>query len=71
MAELRLLGLTEISKLLAVSKRTASRYAAREDFPKPVAELAMGPVWLTDDVEGWIARTPVRRGRPSARNASR
>jgi predicted DNA-binding transcriptional regulator AlpA len=66
-AELRLLGLTEISKLIGVSKRTASRYAAREDFPRPVAELAMGPVWLADDVEDWIGRTPVRRGRPATR----
>ena len=69
MAELRLLGLTEISELLAVSKRTASRYAAREDFPRPVAELAMGPVWLAHDVEEWIAKRPVRRGRPPARTS--
>jgi prophage regulatory protein len=64
--KLRLVGLAEIAKLLAVSKRTASRYAARDDFPKPVAELAMGPVWLAEAIEDWIATTPVRRGRPSA-----
>ncbi|MEH1057743.1 DNA-binding protein, partial [Micromonospora sp. CPCC 206171] len=28
----------------------------RRDFPEPVAELAMGNVWLAEDVERWIAQ---------------
>jgi predicted DNA-binding transcriptional regulator AlpA len=69
--ELRLVGLAEVAKLLAVTKRTASRYAARDDFPSPVADLAMGPVWLAAEVEDWIAKTPIRRGRPPGKRARR
>lgn len=63
-SDLRLLGLSEVAALLGVSKRTASRYAARSDFPTPAAQLAMGPIWFGEDVETWISRRPVRRGRP-------
>lgn len=66
-SQLRLLGLAEVAEVLGVSKRTATRYAARTDFPEPLAQLAMGPIWLADDVESWIGRTPVRRGRPPNR----
>jgi prophage regulatory protein len=69
LSELRLVGLAEIAELLGVSKRTASRYVARADFPPPVAELAMGPIWLTEDVEKWVSGTPVRRGRPPVRGS--
>jgi predicted DNA-binding transcriptional regulator AlpA len=65
--ELRLLGLTEVAALLGVSKRTASRYTARSDFPKPAAHLAMGPIWLEEDVAKWIRESPVQRGRPPGR----
>jgi predicted DNA-binding transcriptional regulator AlpA len=64
-AKLRLVGLTEVAQLLAVSKRTASRYTARSDFPAPAAELAMGPIWLAEDVEAWVRTTEIPRGRPS------
>ena len=70
-SELRVVGLAEVADLLGVSKRTATRYAARSDFPKPAAKLAMGPIWLTDDVEDWISRTPVRRGRPPGSKSER
>lgn len=62
--ELRVLGLAEVADLLGVSKRTATRYAARDDFPKPAAQLAMGPIWWTQEVEQWAKLTPVRPGRP-------
>jgi predicted DNA-binding transcriptional regulator AlpA len=67
-SQLRLLGLSEVAQLLNVSKRTASRYVARSDFPKPTAELAMGPIWLAQDVEAWMRTTPVQRGRPRNRS---
>ena len=44
-----LLGLSEVAELLGVTKRTALNYTAREEFPEPVAELAMGPVWKKRD----------------------
>lgn len=63
-AELDVVGLAEVAELLAVSKRTATRYAARTDFPRPAAKLAMGPVWFKADVEEWMRAASVRRGRP-------
>ena len=62
--QLRVVGLAEVAALLVVSKRTATRYTARADFPEPAAQLAMGPIWLTEDVERWMATNPIRRGRP-------
>jgi predicted DNA-binding transcriptional regulator AlpA len=60
-----IVGLAEIAELFGVSKRTASRYALRGDFPRPVARLRAGPVWMEDDVRSWAAPVPpVRRGRP-------
>ena len=63
-SELPVVGLSEIAELLHVSKRTATRYTARADFPAAAAKLAMGPIWWAADVEEWIAKTPIRRGRP-------
>jgi hypothetical protein len=61
----RLVGHAEVAELFGVSKRTASRYALRNDFPRPVARLRAGPIWLEDDVRTWAApERPVRRGRP-------
>jgi hypothetical protein len=31
----------------------------RSDFPRPVADLVQGRIWLLDDVDAWItARRP-------------
>jgi hypothetical protein len=64
----RLAGLAEVAQLLGATKRTASRYTALPDFPEPVARLAMGPVWLAEDIEAWARqRGPIRPGRPQRR----
>jgi predicted DNA-binding transcriptional regulator AlpA len=61
----RLVGLAEVAELFGVSKRTASRYALRSDFPSPIVRLRAGPIWLEDDLRNWAAPAPpVRRGRP-------
>ena len=61
----RLVGLAEVAEVFGVSKRTASRYTIRNDFPAPVARLRAGPIWLEDDVRTWAAPVPpVKRGRP-------
>ena len=39
--------------MLGVTKRTASRYTTKSDFPRPIARLAMGPIWRTAEVERW------------------
>jgi predicted DNA-binding transcriptional regulator AlpA len=65
MLPVRIVGLAEIAELFGVSKRTASRYALRGDFPRPVARLRAGPIWMEDEVRSWAAPvSPVRRGRP-------
>jgi predicted DNA-binding transcriptional regulator AlpA len=64
-----LVGLAEVAELLEVTKRTASAYTVRDDFPPPVQRLAATPVWRRDEVEAWAARTlPLRTGRPAKMN---
>jgi len=62
--ELRLAGLAEAAELIGVSRRTATRYTARADFPAPVARLRAGPVWLEEDILKWAEGSPIQRGRP-------
>jgi chromosome partitioning protein len=62
--DLRLAGLAEVGELLGVSRRTATRYTARADFPIPVARLRSGPVWLEQDILAWANTLPIARGRP-------
>lgn len=52
---LRLVGAREIRELLGVGRQRVYQLTARPDFPRPVATLASGKVWLVDDVESWIA----------------
>jgi hypothetical protein len=62
---LKLAGLAEVAELLSVSKRTATRYSLRDDFPEPVARLRAGPIWLEEDVLNWAKSSPqARPGRP-------
>lgn len=53
----KLAGLTEVGKLLKVSRQRAAQLAVRQDAPAPIAELAAGPVWYLDDwstfKKGW------------------
>lgn len=58
-------GLVEIAELFGVTKRTAVRYAQREDFPEPLARLSAGLVWRRADAERWGRdHLPLRAGRP-------
>jgi len=62
-------GVTEIARLLGVSRQRVAQLRTRDDFPAPIAELAAGPVWtrssLNHFVEGW-SRAP---GRPKTAKA--
>ncbi len=50
------MGAAEIGKRLGVSRQRVSQIAAQDPtFPKPVAELAAGRIWHTEDIERWIA----------------
>lgn len=58
-----LAGLAEIAGLAGVTRQTASARVKHPDFPKPVAHLRMGPVWLEADVRKFLnaKRRPGRR----------
>lgn len=46
-----LLGVSEVCSLLGLSRPALAARREREDFPPPVARLAMGPVWELSDIE--------------------
>ncbi|MBL7487614.1 DNA-binding protein [Frankia sp. AgB1.9] len=50
------MGAAEIGKRLGVSRQRVSQIAAGDPtFPKPVADLAAGRIWHSEDVERWVA----------------
>lgn len=62
---LDLVGVTEIAQRAGVASINVvymwrKRHA---NFPPPYVELAMGPVWLWESVEAWLAK-PRPNGRP-------
>lgn len=60
-----LAGLQEIAEMLGVTKPTAYRYIARNDFPEPLGQISTGRVWLRRDVQRWAKQTlPLPTGRP-------
>lgn len=69
MAPDELASIAEIAAMLGVTKRTAQRYAERNDFPPPIDTIAAGRirVWRRKDVERWGKANPrplPRSGRP-------
>lgn len=60
----RLIGTREAATMIGVAAPNFVRdWAARADFPAPVAELASGRVWLAVEVETYLAgRRPERPG---------
>lgn len=57
-------GITELAQRAGVKPTTVHKWRERhDDFPSPVVELAMGPLWDWGEVEQWLAveRKP---GRP-------
>ncbi|MFC7532407.1 helix-turn-helix transcriptional regulator [Actinoplanes sp. GCM10030250] len=62
---LRLIGAHEIRvQLGGISRQRVYSITGQEHFPKPVAELAAGKVWLAEEVEAWI-----KLRRPTLRNS--
>jgi predicted DNA-binding transcriptional regulator AlpA len=55
------MGAHEIrTRLGGISRQRVYQLTSRPDFPKPVADLRQGKVWLTGDVEAWmVERRPV------------
>ena len=49
------MGSAEIGKRLGgISRERVYQLTQRRTFPEPYQRLAMGNVWLADDVEAWI-----------------
>lgn len=48
-----LVSRVEIADLLGVSKQRVHQLLQRPDFPRPVAQLGIGDIWLRRDVEAW------------------
>jgi predicted DNA-binding transcriptional regulator AlpA len=55
--EIRLMGTAEIAERLGVTPARVAQLtdSVRREFPRPLARLKMGQVWLAQDVEAWIA----------------
>lgn len=51
-----LLGLSEIADLYGVHRNTANNWSRQRDFPLPITQLKMGPVWSREEVVAW--KTP-------------
>ncbi len=65
MPRLDLVGINEIAQRLEIQPNTVHAWRTRHaDFPAPVADLAMGPVWRWGDVLTW-SRRERRAGRPA------
>jgi len=52
---MRLVGAHEVRELLGVSRQRVYQLAAKSGFPRPVATLAQGKIWLLGDIERWLA----------------
>lgn len=52
-----LMGIAEIADLLGVSRTRVHQLRKESALPDPYDSLAMGPVWLREDVERWARET--------------
>lgn len=54
---MELLGMTEIAQLAGVSRAAVANWVIRDpSFPKPVADLACGSIWLKPDIVNWLGQ---------------
>jgi hypothetical protein len=74
MEGLPLVGYLEIAQRAGVQRNVVTMWRSRDlGFPKPVAELRIGPIWWWPDVKGWLESTgrefdadiPLENVRPS------
>ena len=52
-----LVGLTEIARMLGLSRQRVHQLASNPDFPKPAAVLIGSIIWNREDIEAWARRT--------------
>ncbi len=70
---MRLGGSSEVAKELGVSAARITVLRQRPDFPDPIGEIALGPIWDLDIVHAWqnSGLRSVKAGRPTAAEANR
>src|SRR5437773_8729451 len=57
MADLDLIGISEIAELAGVSPAAVANWRVRNpDFPKPVAVLRSGPIYRGAEIKAWLIR---------------
>lgn len=49
------MGNGEIAARLGVTRQRVYQITNRKGFPDPIATLTMGQVWMTEDIEAWVA----------------
>jgi chromosome partitioning protein len=60
MADDELVGVNEVAAMAKVSKQAVANWRARSpDFPRPIADLASGPVFRRSQVRSWLRRRKV------------
>lgn len=64
----KLVGVAEAAELLGWDKRRVITYVDRGSFPEPLESLAMGRVWVMDDVLAFRRAFRERQRRRSARS---
>lgn len=57
-----LVGVSEIAGLLGTTRNRAWQVTRKPDFPRPLADLAGGPVWALPMVARFLEEWPRRRG---------
>jgi hypothetical protein len=58
-----LVGVSEVARILGVSRQRACALQQHRYFPSPVAVLACGPIWRLDDLRAFQEIWPRRPGR--------
>jgi len=62
---LELVSISEIGTMLGVSRQRVHQLIQQyDDFPRPLAELAIGKVWDRATVADWEKAHPRKTGRP-------
>jgi hypothetical protein len=61
-----LVGPQEMATRLSVSRQRLYELMRRPDFPEPVVQLAIGPIWLAQSVNHFVEGWSRKPGRPRA-----
>lgn len=54
--KIALMGTTEISKLIGVSRQRTDQLSREKGFPEPVCMLSCGRIWYEPEVRAWAIK---------------